>query len=120
VTLQTEEVVVEYKAVETTELEEYAEWVMQGVSPKVAPTDVPRWASMGMVAEAGEVIALFEKSWRKDIPMDRTMLMDEAGDVLWFLTAMVTASGITLDEVIEHNIIKLNQRRYTSEVANQG
>ncbi len=100
---------------EQTELEEYQSWVMEGISEhvKTKPLEVQQlWALSGLSAESGEVQELFEKGVRKNIPIDYTCVLDECGDVLWYLTALLGLCGVSLDEVIEHNISKLNERRY--------
>lgn len=100
---------------EKTELEEYQDWVMEGVSEHVkskSPEVQQLWALSGLSAESGEVQELFEKAVRKNIPLDNARILDESGDVLWYLTCLLGLRGITLDEVIEHNITKLNERRY--------
>lgn len=100
---------------EQTELEEYQSWVMEGISTHVQtkPTEVQQlWALSGLSAESGEVNELFEKALRKDIPLDLDLVLDECGDVLWYLTALLGVCGLRLDDVVEHNIMKLNERRY--------
>ena len=65
---------------------------------------------MGLNGEAGECIDLVKK-WRfQGHPLDARKLMDELGDVLWYVA--ITASGLSygLDEIMQHNIDKLRKR----------
>lgn len=65
---------------------------------------------MGLNGEAGECIDLVKK-WRfQGHPLDARKLMDELGDVLWYVA--ITASGLSygLDEIMQHNIDKLRLR----------
>lgn len=65
---------------------------------------------MGLNGEAGECIDLVKK-WRfQGHPLDARRLMDELGDVLWYVA--ITASGLSysLDEIMQHNIDKLRLR----------
>lgn len=65
---------------------------------------------MGLNGEAGECIDIVKK-WRfQGHPLDARKLMDELGDVLWYVA--ITASGLSygLDEIMQHNIDKLRKR----------
>lgn len=104
---------------ELTELEEYQQWVWNTTTPKNGPEGA-WWAASGLTAEAGEVISLFEKAYRKGQPMDINKLMDELGDVLWFLTAVCNMTNLTLDEVMTHNIEKINKRVANGQVTSEG
>lgn len=53
-------------------------------------------AAFGLVAEVGEVAALFQKSLRDSVPVDVDRLVLELGDVLWYAAACAT---LQLDEL---------------------
>lgn len=102
---------------ELTELEEYQEFV--ALCPQPTPEDIINtdpdtlkgwWAASQMSCEASEVEEIFEKAVRKGKDIDVEKLMDECGDVLWGLTCVCNTFGITLDDVIAHNINKLSER----------
>lgn len=88
-----------------TELEEYQEWVASTSAGRGA-----NWAAMGVAAEAGEVLALFEKSVRRETPVDTAQVEDELGDVLWFVAEVCNSLQLSLDDVLMHNIEKINAR----------
>lgn len=92
-----------------TELTEYQEWV-NSVSARRGVT----WATVGLTSEAGEVAGEIEKWLRKDygLPAPKDAIFDELGDVLWYVAEICNSLDISLDEVIEHNISKTNQRVY--------
>lgn len=108
------------KAMETTELDEYQLWIDSVKSFKGSPDDRIEltWAVTGLTSEAGEVAGEVEKMLRKGETLDnrREKILDELGDVLWYSGAVCNALGISLDDVIEHNIEKINKRVYGSEV----
>lgn len=96
-------------------IEEYQAWVSKGVSPhidKYTPTVRGLWVTSGLVREASEALEIFEKALRKNQPFDVEKLKDELGDVLWYLTACAELNGLNLEDVLEHNITKLNTRYY--------
>jgi NTP pyrophosphatase (non-canonical NTP hydrolase) len=97
-----------------TELEEYQEWVKS-----VSADRGLQWAILGLAAEAGEVAGVIEKWLRKDdsVGIPKQGLLDEIGDVIWYATEICNQTGITLDEVIEHNISKINERVYGSSTS---
>ncbi len=110
---------------ETTELEEYQQFVESCPQPTEDKLEKVKgsyykgwWAATQMTCEAGEVLEIFEKAIRKDKDIDANQIMDECGDVLWGIAAICNTVGITLDDVIAHNIDKL-RKRY-DEAAKQG
>jgi NTP pyrophosphatase (non-canonical NTP hydrolase) len=77
------------------------------------PEDLIAWSILGLTSEAGEVSAVLEKAWRKRGHLnedDISKLFDELGDVMWFLAAVANSLDFSLDDIMMHNINKLNQR----------
>ena len=98
-------------------LEEYQKWVADGISLhifKFDPTVKGLWATAGLTRESSEAMEIFEKAIRKDHEPDLARLTDELGDVLWYLTACAELNGLYLEDILDHNISKLNARRYTA------
>lgn len=68
-------------------------------------------AAMGMVTEASELLDPFKKNlYGKQKAIDWANLRDESGDMFYYLNAFLTATGFSLHEVIEDNVIKLANR----------
>jgi NTP pyrophosphatase (non-canonical NTP hydrolase) len=65
----------------------------------------------GLAGEVGEVASVYAKAVRKGIPIDRQALLDELGDVLWFVAVTSYILGSTIEEVGEMNIQKLTKRK---------
>ena len=68
----------------------------------------------GLAEEAGEVAGLFKRELR-NLPKDqerctREHYVEELGDVLWYLTGVAITHGITLQELWDYNIKKLEER----------
>lgn len=101
-----------------SELELYQDWVKQQTSDKVPRDAQLSWALMGLAAELGEVMALYEKQLRKEgwVDYSNPMWKDELGDTLWYFAAVCNVLGLTIDDVIDHNVSKINRRIY-GEVA---
>ena len=67
-------------------------------------------AALGLAGEAGEVADTLKKHLFHGRPLDRDAVVKELGDCLWYVAAMATAIGVSLDAVGTANIEKLCRR----------
>ncbi len=67
-------------------------------------------ALSGLAGECGEVNELYTKAVRKGEEVDPLRMKDELGDCLWFVTRLAAHCGYDLDDLIEHNVHKLQER----------
>lgn len=65
---------------------------------------------MGLNGEAGECIDIMKKYLFQGHELDEEKLMDELSDVLWYAAVTASGLGVSLDEVMEHNVEKLKKR----------
>lgn len=65
---------------------------------------------LGLAGEAGEVADILKKHLYQGHALDREKLIDEAGDVLWYIVELAAGLGVTLDEIAQHNADKLRRR----------
>lgn len=86
------------------------------------PTYTPEAAVMGLLAEAGEVAAVFQKLIRGDYPPDvaMTKLHKELGDVLWHLAAIADDNDWAFETVGQDNLDKLESRRIRNMLLGDG
>ena len=68
-------------------------------------------AALGMAGESGEVADIIKKHTFQGHDLDVNHVAEEIGDVLWYVAVGAEAIGLTLGEVAQRNIDKL-QRRY--------
>ena len=68
------------------------------------------WNALGLAGEAGEVAELVKKGVFHRHSIDRARLEKELGDVLWYASALCTALGLDLGEIMQINIEKLKVR----------
>ena len=68
----------------------------------------------GMNGEAGECIEILKKVEFQGHEFDPNRLIDELGDVMWYVAQTATGLGITLEDVAQGNIKKL-EKRYPQE-----
>lgn len=97
---------------------EYQKMAMATLNPALAKKDVLINGVMGLCGEAGEAIDVVKKHLAQDHPLDREHLIQELGDVAWYLAETATALDVDLEEVFSRNIEKL-RRRYPQGFAAQ-
>ena len=68
-------------------------------------------AILGLCGESGELADLYKKQQFHDHPFNKDKMVDELGDILWYVALLATALEVPLSEVAQHNIDKL-MRRY--------
>ena len=64
---------------------------------------------IGLMNEAGEVGGAYKKEIRDNIN-NTDLIIDEMGDVLWYLTRLCDVYDIKISELMTNNISKLFQR----------
>lgn len=99
-------------------LKEYQE---KAITTKIYdPSVAIPYCVLGITGEAGEVAEKVKKYLRDDfenyqnntMPEDKKQeISKEIGDVLWYLAALCDELGLSLQDVAEQNIIKLQSRK---------
>lgn len=69
--------------------------------------------AVGISGEAGELLDAIKKNVFYNKPLDRTNVIEELGDLEFYMEGLRQGLGITRDEVLEANIQKLF-KRYSS------
>lgn len=65
---------------------------------------------LGLAGESGEVIEHLKKHLGHGRALNLDLVSKELGDVLWYLAAIATLTGIDLDVVARENLEKLQAR----------
>lgn len=92
-----------------TNTNEYSQWVegkvmTQGVTRLIENT-------LGLIGESGEIAEKIKKLLRDDTKVEAQDIIKELGDVAFYLTALANYFDSSLEEVLELNMIKLNDRQ---------
>lgn len=90
--------------------DEYQRAAMRTANKALAADEIILNAAMGMNGEAGEVIDHLKKARFQGGILDRTKLIRETGDLLWYCALMAEALDVSLAEIAQINIAKLRAR----------
>jgi len=97
-------------------------WTFDGYSECTARTDKVKYLwyyALGLTGESGELVEVLKKYYRdvKVNDLDRWLseaetakIVDEAGDILWYLSRLLEKVGSSLDDAADGNIKKLRKR----------
>lgn len=83
---------------------------VERVSPDLSRKDAIVLASMGLAGEVGELVDSLKKVVFYDKALDMEHTKEEMGDILWYLQYLMNTLSVTLEEVQDSNVRKLNKR----------
>ena len=66
--------------------------------------------AMGLAGECGEVVDLLKKHIWQGKELDINDLIEEVGDVLWYIANLCNVNNITMEECMLTNVNKLRKR----------
>lgn len=66
--------------------------------------------AMGLAGECGEVVDLLKKHIWQGKDLDINDLIEEVGDVLWYIANLCNVNNITMEECMLTNVNKLKKR----------
>lgn len=89
---------------------EYQQLAMATLNGNLNQRDILINGVMGLCGEAGEAIDIVKKHLAQGHSLDREHLIEELGDIAWYLAETATALEVDLDEVFSRNIEKLKKR----------
>ena len=92
------------------QLNEYQVLAQRTSRKDISPDDHLFNGILGLAGEAGECADLVKKHYFQDGREVYLDLIDELGDVLWYVVEAVYALDLTLEEVAQHNVDKLRKR----------
>lgn len=76
---------------------------------------------MGLVTESGELMDAVKKSIFYEKELDRVNLVEELGDIMWYMAILIDALDTSFEEVATKNITKLQARypeKFSAALAN--
>jgi len=104
----------------TTDTVRYDQMVLQLFKADTAPAMLTH-AVLGIAGEAGELVDAIKKHTIYGKPLDRENVIEELGDLRFYIQAMQNVLGISEYDVLQANANKLSKRyrglRYTDQAA---
>ena len=91
-------------------INEYQELAMTTLNRELDKRDVLINGVMGLCGESGEVIDVVKKHLAHGHELDRDHILEELGDVAWYLAEVAYALDTDLESVLAANIEKLRKR----------
>ena len=94
------------------DFDEYQDLAMRTRAENLTTTEYLDNAVLGIAGEAGEIAEVWKKFkfHGKGITETNQKLLDEAGDVLWYLALLASSRWTTIEEIATKNIEKLKDR----------
>ena len=102
------------KNAKRTEIGKYSFKETNGTTPRI------EHGVIGVVTEAGELMSAVKKSKIYGQKLDRLNLIEEIGDIMWYLAILSDELGVNFETIWDKNIRKLKARypdKYTNKKA---
>lgn len=93
------------------DVNEYQKLALKTLNPSLSKKDILINGVMGLCGESGEAIDIVKKHLAQGHDLNKEHLIEELGDIAWYLAETSYALDISLEEVLKLNIEKL-QKRY--------
>lgn len=101
-----------------TILTQFAESVIHRAKLMPTHTENLLHGAVGVAGEAGELLDAIKKAWVYNKPLDEQNLIEELGDVLWYVQHIANHLNVPLETIMYANMEKL-KRRYPEGYSDQ-
>ena len=89
---------------------EYQKRAKKTLNPALEKKDVLINSVMGLCGESGEAIDIVKKWLAQGHALDKEHLAKELGDIAWYLAEAATALDLSLGDILQANLDKLEKR----------
>lgn len=96
------------------EMDIYQKLAARTQNPILTPSEALQHALFGLSSETGEILGIYQKALQGH-EIDEFKVLDEVGDLLWFIGELCDCLDAKLSWVAEKNIEKL-KRRYPEPI----
>jgi NTP pyrophosphatase (non-canonical NTP hydrolase) len=98
----------------------FDEYQKQAWSYALPTAKTSQYLLPGLAGEVGELQSLFAKCLRDRTNLDYMALPKELGDILWFVSGIAMYHGLSLSEIADKNIEKLESRKQRNTIKGSG
>ncbi len=89
---------------------EYQALAMKTLNKDLDEREVLINGVMGLCGESGEVIDIVKKHISQGHPLNKDKIIEELGDVMWYIAELATILNVTIEDIMKYNINKLSKR----------
>ena len=75
--------------------------------------------AVGVAGEAGELLDAVKKATIYNKPLDHENMIEELGDLEFYMSRVRQLIGVSRDEILEHNYAKLSKRYAEGQYSNE-
>lgn len=92
------------------DIQKYQVFASKGIRKESEGKNLLLGFALGLGGETGEVLDDIKKReyHGRDIPIEHTA--EELGDVMWYVANIATQLGFSLEDILEYNMHKLQER----------
>ena len=91
-------------------INEYQKLAMTTLNKELSNEQALLNGCMGLCGESGEVIDLLKKHLSQGHDLNKEKMIEEIGDVTWYIAEIAYALNVDLETVLTKNIEKLKKR----------
>ncbi len=91
-------------------INEYQKLAMMTLNKELSNEQTLLNGCMGLCGESGEVIDLLKKHLSQGHDLNKEKMIEEIGDVAWYIAEIAYALNVDLETVLTRNIEKLKKR----------
>lgn len=91
-------------------INEYQKLAMTTLNKELSNEQTLLNGCMGLCGESGEVIDLLKKHLSQGHDLNKEKMIEEIGDVAWYIAEIAYALNVDLETVLTKNIEKLKKR----------
>lgn len=94
----------------------------QEAATKYAEYNSLMYPISSLMVESAELADLFVKPYLRgdEVELDTAEIISEAGDVLWNLANLLADHDVTLNQVAQYNLVKLEDRKARGVIKGSG
>jgi NTP pyrophosphatase (non-canonical NTP hydrolase) len=98
--------------------DDYSDFV-SSLFKKMGDRDNLAHAAMGIAGEAGELLDAIKKHWAYGKPLDIENVIEELGDLEFYMQALRIQIGVPRSFIIDKNVAKLSKRYSSGKYSDQ-
>ena len=92
------------KAALRTDYKSYEDFHTGDVSPRLD------YAIIGMVTESAKLLDITKKTKKSLTPLNREKVIEELGDLLWYMNLAISELGLSYEEIAQANLTKISKK----------